>query len=131
MSAFDKFNRSSSFPKYQVTYAKARELPTEKAYPVTWVGTYNGKMYGRECYVDIINESGQHVRANLPKYLIEDIDELAHDSECMKAIKDGTVSIVFHPYETKNGSKTISVEWLETKKEITEITEIDSDKLPF
>lgn len=127
MGAFEKYNRTENYPSYQVEYAKAKDL-TGKEWPVTWLGSYETKLYGRKPYVDIINADGKHVRVSLPAYMLQEIDEMAHTAECMKEIQDGIVSCLFTQVHTKRGNDTVTVKWFET---VPKTADINANDLPF
>lgn len=126
MGAFEKFNRTENYPRYQVTYAKAKDL-VGKQWPVTWLGSYETKLYGRKPYVDILDSKAEHVRVSLPAYMLDSVDEMAHSAECMAEIKAGIVSCIFTAVHTKRGNDTVTVKWIETESK----ADIDSNELPF
>lgn len=114
MGAFEKYSRALNFPTYEVEYAKYKDYMDGNEYPLTWVGAYEPEKskYGRECYVDILKDN-KHIRVNLPKYMVDDCDKIAHDAEAMKQITDNIMYVKFTPYKTKSGNETCNVVWIE------------------
>lgn len=125
MGAFDQYNRVSNFPTYKVVWEPYKKWIGQKKL-VSWIGIYNGKLYGRQPYVDIEhgtkNDKGEevaHVRVTLPKWMLDDVEKMMHDEAVMKEIKDGIVYAEFESVKTKSGNSTCRVHWIE------------DDKMPF
>lgn len=114
MSFASKHNRVTDFPQYEVEYMGWKDAVKVDPAPVTWLGSYNGK-YGPQPYVDLAPDSvqGKHKRVRLPKYMLDEIDEIAHSAEDMDEIKAGNVCILFKPYTTKKGNESCRVEWVD------------------
>lgn len=114
MSFASKHSRISEFPTYSVDYVGWKDVTADRAFRICWAGHYTGK-YGVQPYVDLSPvENGEKVqRVRLPKYTLEEIEQIAADQEDMADIKAGKVGVKIHPYTTKNGNKTARIIWVD------------------
>lgn len=104
----------NDYPTYPVKYVSYKELAYDQPHRISWAGSYSGK-YGQQPYVDLVpvENGADYLRVRLPKYTLDEIDEISHDMEDMADIKAGKVGIILHKYETKSGSVTASIGWVD------------------
>lgn len=114
MSFANRHNPVSDFPKYPVKYCGWSDVIPDSCYKVSWVGSYNGK-FGPQPYVDLapVENAAEYLRVRLPKFMLDDIDNIAHTAEDMEEIKAGKVGVKIKPYTTKGGNQTARVEWVD------------------
>lgn len=104
----------NDYPTYPVKYVSYKDIAYDQQFKISWVGSYSGK-YGQQPYVDLVpvNEGDCYMRVRLPKYTLDEIDQISHDSEDMEEIKAGHVGIKLRTYQTKSGSTTASITWVD------------------
>lgn len=116
MSLLNKYNRVSEFPTYQVEFKKAMDFADDGAHPVTFIGINNNSKYGdgRQPYVDIESDSGDHYRVNVSHSYVDDFEEMIHDEAIMKEIASGAVSVEFiKAYSRKFNKAYVRLNWID------------------
>lgn len=114
MTFAEKHHHVNDFPTYPVDYVSYKSVTYEQPHKICWAGSYTGK-FGQQPYVDLVpeTEGTKVLRVRLPKWMQNEIDEIAHSEEDMNDIKAGRVGIILHDRKTKNGNETASVDWID------------------
>lgn len=128
MSFAEKHNSITAqfYPTYSVQYKNASEMTDGNKYPVTWAGAYDSQ-YGREAYIDITDDAGDHIRVKVPKWMNKEIESISRDADDMKDIQAGKVLVKFETFETKKGYNSTRAVWSDR----VPAPKIDDSKLPF
>lgn len=125
----DKFNKGSKFvarASKESEYKSLKELgASKKVYTVRNLYINKKSKYG-DAPVVLIDDCKTLV--NLPKHLLETVEEMREDLEVVDAINNGEVGFSVYEYDGKNGSG-FSVNWEDIQPDFrNEITDKD---LPF
>lgn len=100
-------------------WKKASELEEGKVYPIKCIGTHKTK-FGDSVFAVTSTNNG----INLPSWFGDTVKEVLADDESISEIKAGTVGLKFTPYTTKQGQRTVNVEFVE-------VNPLDTSDLPY
>lgn len=102
MKILDKNTKKAEFDVNlkELAWVKAKEF-IGKTVIVDAIGVNRKSKYGAQAFL-----VAGSIGINLPKYLVDTIEDILTDDESVQAIKDGLIVATFTEYQPKNGNSS-------------------------
>lgn len=108
MKILDKNTKKAEFDVNlkELAWVKSKEF-IGKTVVVDAIGVNRKSKYGAQAFI-----VAGSIGINLPKYLVDTVEDILTDGESVQAIKDGLILASFKEYKPKNGnSSTVEIEF--------------------
>lgn len=74
----------------------------------------NKKSHYGDAPVAVVGDNGEYTRVNLPKFLLETVQQMLLDEEFIQAVNNKAIGFNIYPYD-KDGRTCFSVSWLDVE----------------
>ena len=115
MFTAEKFNKGGALQftnrlPENAPYMKLKQLEAGRVYKINGLYISTKGNYG-ETPIACLDDMGVY----LPKHLLDTVNEMRKDEECVAAINAGRVGIKPYIYKSKKGEDCFSVNWVDIK----------------
>lgn len=98
-------NENRVFEKLDAIWLDKKDVEHDRVYVVKSLFVFEGK-FGKCAGACVVGIDGKYYNINLPKYIIETVENILADTTKVDAIKSGLMGIEFLEYHNKKFNKT-------------------------